>query len=372
MRGFLLLAALLAAVHSAPYERERRLLGRERPLAFGVGVVFGPEGDGGSPRFRHRNELLLRALRRSGATLVRMGISWYDCERKRGVYDFSSVDWVVDALEREGVEILCVLCTTPEWASGVTEEQKEVFRELGMENLIGVLPPEDEYVQDFSHFARTVAERYRGRIRLYEFWNEPDGMGMPRLEGAPGSWFVRFGGDPALYTRWLCAAYRSLKAGDPDCTVAVGGLEARPRTAFFEGMLAAGAAGHFDALALHPYARPETGWRLDWDWVDAHRRLLVEAGLAEVPIWITEWGWATDAGGSEVDEALRVTLIDESFAAMARRPYVAVAVHHTLNDWGNPEAPSTMGLCDFWINPRPSFGRFAWWAAGARAARRSQ
>jgi len=325
---------------------------KEKSLLYGVNVVWGVSGSSWGADFRFRVPTLISYMKAGGVTCTRLGISWADVEGQKGKRDWSYTDKFVDLLTKNGFEIICCFCTTPEWTSGLSQEEKELFHKRGCGNLIGVVAPKEEYYDIFEDFAEETARRYKDKIKYYEFWNEPDGMGMPFIEkdenGKPKD--IRFGGDPKVYTELLKRVYRGLKRGNPNCLVSVGGLESR--TAFLKGIYENGGKDYFDAVAIHPYS--EDGIRTQW--IDEIRDLMVKMGDGDKPIWITEYGWATN------DWEKQANLLRKSFAEIKKRPYIKIATFHTLNDWrGNEADPNSlipMGLLTYDLRPKPAYWEF--------------
>lgn len=325
---------------------------KEKNLLYGVNVVWGISGSSWGADFHFRVPTLISYMKAGGVTCTRLGISWADVEGRKGVRDWSYTDKFVDLIVKNGFEIICCFCTTPEWASEVSEEEKELFRRRGCSNLIGVMAPKEKYYDELERFAEETARRYRGKIKFYEFWNEPDGMGMPFIEyderGRPKD--IRFGGDPKVYTQLLKHVYKGLKRGNPDCLVAVGGLESK--TSFLKGIYQNGGKGYFDAVAIHPYSNEG----INTAWIDEIRELMVRMGDESKPIWITEWGWATQ------DWDRQAYLLKKGFEEIRKRPFIKVATFHTFNDWrGNEADPNSlipMGLLTYDLRPKPAYWEF--------------
>ena len=91
-------------------------------------------------------------------------------------------------------------------------------------------------------FASSQATKWKGRVRLYEFTNEPD------LHGWNGT----------NYAKSLIPVYDAIKAADPKAIVIAGALwkGADGPVKFVTDMYNAGAKGHFDLLSLHLYDDP--------------------------------------------------------------------------------------------------------------------
>jgi hypothetical protein len=142
--------------------------------------------------------------------------------------------------------------------------------------------------------------RYRGRIRAYIIWNEPNLA-------------LEWGGDPpdpAAYVALLRTGYEAVRAGDPAALVVSAGLAptngegdlAMDERAYLRAMYRAGAARYFDVLGAHPYglgqppdapATPANGG-LVFGRLAELRALMLNNGDGNKPVWITEVGWTVD------------------------------------------------------------------------------
>jgi hypothetical protein len=163
-------------------------------------------------------------------------------------------------------------------------------------------PPDDP--QDFANYAAAVAERYQGRLRYYQVWNEPN------IWQEWGNQPV----DPEGYTALLCATYAALKQVDPNIVVVSGVLAPNAELGalndaggnnlndfvYLERMYAAGAQPCFDVLSVQGYGL--------WSGPTDHRQrpliinygrnvfirdLMVRHGDANKAIWISEMNWNT-------------------------------------------------------------------------------
>jgi hypothetical protein len=176
----------------------------------------------------------------------------------------------------------------------------------------------------------------------WEIWNEPD----YRL-----FWL----GTPEQYGRLARAAYPALHAtGRP---VLLAGL-AHNDPRFLRRVLRAGA--RFDAVALHPYPRPhgatpEQALRQ----LDPIHRLVPRA-----PVWITELGWSTYAGG--VTEARQAAYVSRTLRLVRERyGYVRTLFFYTERDDQRATWLGRLGLLRRDLTPKPAFTALA---EGARQA----
>ena len=99
----------------------------------------------------------LDRVERAGIGWIRIDFIWAAVQPQRGVYDWRLYDALVAAAEKRGLSILAIAGYTPQWATDGAEVN-------------GV--PRD--VADWTSFCTKAAQRYRGRIAVWEVWNEPN------------------------------------------------------------------------------------------------------------------------------------------------------------------------------------------------------
>ena len=200
-------------------------------------------------------------------------VQWFFVEPEPGRWVWA--DNEVNYLRRIGFELLGTLARTPPWAG---KEGKEHNRYGDWTSL----PPRD--LNEFSEYVRRTVEHYKGRIHVWEIWNEPYGSGF-------------FSGTPEEYAEVLKAGYRACKEADPTCTVL--GLCCFPGLPdWIDRVLAVAGTGYMDALSYHTYfgpgyvAEPSDGGPLPVTRdVERLRELMAKRGKVK-PIWNTEGGVA--------------------------------------------------------------------------------
>lgn len=231
----------------------------------------------------------LKMLRDAGFGAIRQQFPWAEIEpdAKGRFWDekFNQSTWDkydnIVALAREhGIEILARLDTAPRWAHPSTD--------------YAFTPPDNP--EDFGDFVYAVASRYRGQIRYYQIWNEPNLT-------------IEWGRRPvnaAEFLPLLRVAYQRIKQADPEAIVVAPALaptleespNARNDLVYLGQLYDLGAAAYFDVMAVQAYglrAGPDDR-RLGAGDVNFSRPLLVrelmvERGDGHKPIWATEMGW---------------------------------------------------------------------------------
>ncbi|MCA9956267.1 MAG: cellulase family glycosylhydrolase [Anaerolineales bacterium] len=242
-----------------------------------------------------KREQSLQMAAEAGFQFIRQEFVWEDIEiHGKGDFEdrrndpprsaWEKYDNIVDLAEAYDMEIIARLSNPPAWS-----------RELPVETT-GTLAPPDNY-DDFGDFAAAVAERYNGRIRYFQLWNEPNGN---------GEWGNHQPVNPEQYTELLCTAYQRIKEVNPGAVVLAGALT--PTVAindgnlndliFLERMYAAGAGDCFDVMSAQGYGlwSGALDQRLKPNVINYPHNLylrdvMVRHGDANKPIWISELGW---------------------------------------------------------------------------------
>jgi polysaccharide biosynthesis protein PslG len=321
---------------AVPDLAEQRLYFAQQPrLLYGCGLILAP-WIGEDWSYDARGMDMIKDM---GGTHTGANITWFDVEPEQGRWDFRYVDHQVETARERGLELVAYMGMTPEWA--LPGEAR------GREGVHHRYPAAEEYEEAFVDYCRTVARRYRGRIRYYRFWNEPNGC----------SWIKDGCGNAdsyPLYTRWLKLWYTAMKAEDPDCVLAAGSIDYHDGVEkgyeYLEGIYREGGKDYFDAFAIHPYVK-EGSTALHHRAIRDTRRVLAAHGDWNKPVWILEYAWST------TDETRKAHLIRQALGALNSPTYfyVTVATYLSLSD---PAGEPGYGLCERDLTPRPSYHAF--------------
>ena len=294
---------------------------------FGVNVFLEQEADPA------KRALAVKMAADAGFRWLRQEFPWEDIEiHGKGDFEdrrhepsrsaWEKYDHIVDLAEEHGLQLIVRLSNPPAWTRSVGNE-------------VGPYAPPDEY-SDFADFVAVVVERYKGRIRYYQLWNEPN---LTR------EWRSDQPIDPKAYAELLKSAAQAARAADPDVVLILGALAATidldgttlPGRSFndllfLQRLYDAGAAPYFDIVAMQGYGlfSGPTDTRMHPRVMNISRHLfvrdlLVQNGDAEKPIWISEINW--NAAPEDVPPNYgRVTL-----AQQAR--YLPLAYQRIQSDW---------------------------------------
>jgi hypothetical protein len=311
--AFVLIAAIAVAASARPARADR-------PLIFGINPTWGEWLERDPDTY---DPAMMDMIHEAGGTNMRSGFDWCNMEPTRGNYVWSEYDRRVDLALSRGIQWVGLICVTPAWASPTGQITHQ-------------WPPKEEYAEDFRNFCRALAQHYRGRVYMYEFWNEANNMGWHQA------------GRPDEYTPWLIRAYTALKEGDPDCLVSTTGLDGGD-TGFLEGIYTYGGQNYFDAVALHPYSSGPISTTA----INNIRNVMVAHGDGNKPMWLTEYGWWIG------DPAVQAANLQASLDILSSDQYwfVSQASYHTISDW-DPTCAPTMGLCNCNLVPRQAYYTF--------------
>lgn len=226
-----------------------------------------------------------------GARTIRSDFLWHRIEPEQGEWNFEHHDQVVNAFTSKGIEVIPLLAYGVPWASSQTEDDH-------------YFPPDDP--ADFANFAATVAERYKGSIRRFEIWNEPN--------AGFRFWKPDFAGNPEEFGSLVIAAANAIHSKHPESEVILGGT-------FYHEQIIPGAEefltellvhhpnlfDSIDAVAIHPYSlypptvAPEfsaDGEIPIWEMIQNIQRI-----VAPLPVTVTEYGITTIGDTSREEQS---------------------------------------------------------------------
>jgi hypothetical protein len=328
MRRAILLCLLAVASAAAPAQAGE-------PAEQHVGVQMHPFWTGVTERdWNHE----LRIARNSGATTVRIDVSWATLElRGKGLWDrrfARRVDRFLARARAHRLKVIVVLLETPCWASTAPTRLKQGCRGAWWERGVTFYPPRQAGL--YARAARHVAERWGDDLLALEIWNEPNIDHFWRIENKA-----------VHYSRLVRASYRPVKQVAPDLEVLVGSLTLSD-TEFLTDLYERGRiGGKYDAISYHPYtdgADPASD-EVDPRGLEFSFRLGT-AALHDVMLAHGDPSpelWATEAGASSCNPAADDRCVDERTQARYVRayvrgardfPYVRAMLIYTLRDRG--------------------------------------
>jgi len=194
-------------------------------------------------------------LAAAGFKRARLNFAWRNMEKQKGVYDFSEADRLVDALIEAGIR--------PWFYGGYGNELYN-----GKIDVRGKFKPAfcdapcyhgAEAVEGWNNFIRALAQHFKGRVELYEIWNElefdwtKDGVAAHKTIGV-----TQAAKDFTAFFRRTSEIIKEVDPGARTC-ISLGPLT----SGWACGLARAGLADALDMWTYHGYRRsPEEDVRM--------------------------------------------------------------------------------------------------------------
>jgi hypothetical protein len=254
-----------------------------------------------------------------GARLWRVALDWRFAEPSPGELELSAHDAVYCSALARGIRPIFHITGAPEWAADDSAE-------CPMPSCID--PPADSALDELRRFAELVARRYP-RLAAIEAWNEPN---LAAFWTDP---------DPARYASVLAAIDGGVEDAGGGIPVLGASLSNTGRTSaaagrygfaeFLDGIYAAGAADHMDAISFHPYPLAPLGSAEERFTASMFelRRAVRRNGDGGRPIWVTEVGLPVGGGVTPAEQARTMRGV---YSRLAAAGDVDAVVFHTLLD----------------------------------------
>jgi hypothetical protein len=285
-------------------------------------------------------------LRQVGAQVFRFGIGWDAIQEGPERYDWRHWDTLINLASRYGVTLIPYVAYTPRW--------------LGSERRgFWSAPPTD--LEKFGDFMGAIARRYRGQVRAWELWNEPDNRDFWRGSAAEYAWMVQLGA-------------RRVREADPTAIIVLGGMAREPEPFFVELMTRHQIDRHVDVINMHGYLETWENRRAEAypARIKEYAAFLERSSAPD--FWLAEFGYSsyrrTPAQVSEGVDAIH------DYEHTPRYQAVALFKHHVMalstgrlsltawyrvNDLPAPTATigddnnKHLGILDLEGRPKPAF-----------------
>ncbi len=364
LRSVVLIAVVLVALPAAAARPAERM-----PIGF---------YDDPSFRWSSQDAANLAGARSAHASVVHALVNWattaptkpaHPLNGSDPAYHLADIDALVSAAEKYDMQVLLTITGTPGWANGGQTQNH---------------PPTN--LNDLTEFAEMLAARYSGRhpglgiVTRFSIWNEPN-LGLFLVPQFVGTKIV----SPAIYARLFMAAYKGIKAGNPNAVVAAGETSNRGRNhptgspgqdsvapgTFAQLLAQAAPTLPFTAWATHPYpsnfplgpAQKVAFPNVAFSTMTEFGQSLAKWFHRTVPIWVTEYGEETKPefvyGVSYSQEASDA---QKALQLAAANPYVQMFVWFIFRDSNGQTWFS--GLEKANGQKKPAFATFATTASG--------
>ncbi len=204
--------------------------------------------------------------------------SWNSIQPKPEAFQFP--DGILQRYLDAGVEPMVLLNGTPRWASSAPEEIRTKPDEWAGWNSY---PPTDIAV--WRAFVSKMATQLRGKVHVYQIWNEPNGYFLKTSK----DWGRSI---EQTYVDLAREAFTTIKAVDPEATVVVGAT-AGHAPQFFQRCFELGLLDCADVISYHAYGECQNGLQGAPGFagpLNEIRTAIRKAGK-DLPIWDCESGY---------------------------------------------------------------------------------
>ena len=286
-------------------------------------IASGAEWSGDYPRF---NPMLAEA----GVKWLRLFPEWQGIQSAPDQWNWDGADKMVADARKNNMHIAGLFAYLARFASADGGTRRFPIKDINY----------------FRDYAAACMNRYKGDIKYWEVWNEFNGSFGP-------------GGTPAIYAELTRTAYDEAKK--IDANIKIGMSVANFDVGFLDRAIKAGAADHFDFIAVHPYENlgaAMDGGEVGFLSLTGSLRKMLQANNqpTDMPLWITEIGYQApvqpDAAGDakQAEAILKAYLLsiaqgfDKIFWFEARGPAYGHNTDHGIlrADWS--KRPSYLAL----------------------------
>ena len=277
----------------------------------------------------------LSMMKQGGVASFRDEVGWNAIERTRGEFTMPAAwDEFVDAGLKAGVEPLIIL------------DYGNRFYDKGDK------PRTPEAIEAFCRYSEFVVKHFKGRVKLYEVWNEWD---IAIGGTTPGS------GDD--YAALIKKVYPRIKAVDPSITVYGGACTAGGvKNGWLERVMELGSLPFMDAVSIHTYTYSDSGrargpeaWA---EWMaKVQQGLQKHSGGKPVPLYVTETGWPTQIDRRGTPPEVSAAYLARMFLLARAMPYMKGIWWYDFQDdgWNAAYNEDNFGLVRPDLTPKPSY-----------------
>jgi len=196
--------------------------------------------------------------------------TWAFLEPSKGHYDWSRLDALVNQAQAHGMPMFYSTDYVPKWAA----IDKSSCRPAVFNNT--VCRSTAANIQDWDDFVTALATRYKGKIDMYELWNEPD---QPEESTATV-------GQMVTLTNHM---YKIIRSIDPGALI---GSPSIITTQWLDSYWAAGGVHDVDVVTLHGYPGNTPPESICYFRTQPLKAVMAKYGISK-PLWDTEDSWGS-------------------------------------------------------------------------------
>jgi hypothetical protein len=220
------------------------------------------------------------------------GVSFADIEPADGQFNWSRLDEYVDDAQAKGVGIFYSSGGVPPWAAADQSTCQAGPYGTSCTSTVSNM-------QDWDDFVTALVTRYKGRIEIYELYNEPENS---------------FTGSMAQLVAFTQTEHDVVRSIDPTATILSPSIVSYG-DAYLGSYFAAGGTTDIDGVAMHSYPNPDNdiAETITGSMITSVRTLMTQYGISGKPIWDTEGSWGTPSSGDITNPDLQVAFVARAY-----------------------------------------------------------
>lgn len=221
------------------------------------------------------------------------GVVWPYIETSKGQYSWGRLDEFVDEANANGIGLMYSSEGVPPWAAA---DKSTCLPQPG---LAPYCTSNVSNLQDWDDFVTQLVARYRGRIQIYELWNEPS---------------QRFTGTMQQLVVLTQHEHDIIRSVDPTATILSPAVIAEGY-AYLDSYFATGGTLDIDAVSMHGYSDPrnDIAEMITQSISTTIKNVMSKYGLSAKPLWNTEASWGPQNKGSITDPDLQAAFVARAY-----------------------------------------------------------
>jgi hypothetical protein len=268
------------------------------------------------------------------------GTSWANVNTSRGAYNWAPLDSWVNKAQQHNVQLLYTFGRTPLWASS----SPTTSCDYGTGQCVA--PSDYSYWDDF---VTALATRYKGKIKYYEMWNEPNDAGFWK-------------GTTDQMVEMTRRAANIIHSIDPNAEVVSPSATWSSTTAWawLDGFLTAGGGSYLDDIGVHGYTGNNKAESI-FTIIDNMQDVQAAHGYS-LPLMITEGGWGENT--VITDQDAQAAFLVQRYLLITARPAVASLFWYA---WDSPTWGTLWDSTNGIHKDGVAYGQLTSWLIGATA-----
>jgi polysaccharide biosynthesis protein PslG len=205
------------------------------------------------------------------------GVQWPYVEQTRGNFNWTRLDPYVAEANAHGVSLVYTSSYVPPWAAA----DQSSCRPYAYQTTVCTSTVAN--IADWQNFVTALVTRYKGRIQVYELWNEP-------------SCLCTFTGTVAQLVALTQAEHDIIRSIDPAALI-IGPTMQGYESAYLDSYFAAGGTTDIDAVGMHSSPNPNNDFAefMMGSVTTGIKSVMEKYGLSSKQLWNTENDWGSDA-----------------------------------------------------------------------------